>query len=367
MEVSKTYSFENSIYTPKETNQNLKILLLKSTDEKSEKNEIIELFLKHNFTVHTDYAMSSKEKLKLQNHSFPILICDLSSHNIEIDLWLNIIKILRTSSQSCFIAVVSSLACDNPLIRTAFFEEGSNMVTYCIYSLENVILKIKNQILSKKNAKLTCPICKMQELTEDTLWVHLPLYHINYHPKLMRQIKSCPLCNKSPSPNLQVHYRNLHGPAARGEVHTEVEEPVNLYAFALVVVRRKEDGKYLLVQEFAQSGYWLPGGRVDNSENLEVAAIRETQEEAGVDINLIGVLTIQFNHPHGRLRVIYYAEPKDKNQKPKSIPDYESVGASWVSPEELNKIPLRGNEPLIWIDYLEKGGQIYPLSVFTRE
>ncbi len=50
MEVSKTYSFQNSIYRPKETNQNLKILLLKSTDEKSEKNEIIELFLKYTST-----------------------------------------------------------------------------------------------------------------------------------------------------------------------------------------------------------------------------------------------------------------------------------------------------------------------------
>jgi ADP-ribose pyrophosphatase YjhB (NUDIX family) len=362
MEVSSSNS--NMIFTPKETNQNLKILLLKSMKYQ---NEIIDLFLKHNFTVYLEYMFSSSDKPSINKQNFPIVICDLESQKVEINLWQNIIKNLRSSAQSIFICVFSSIACENPLIRTTLFEEGSNMVTYCLNSLENVILKIKNQIISKKNAKLSCPICKMQELTEETLWVHLPLYHINHNPKLMRQIKSCPVCFKLPSPNLQVHYRNLHGPGGRAEVHTEGEEPVSLYAFALVVVKRKEDGRYLLVQEFAQSGYWLPGGRVDNSENLEIAAIRETQEEAGVEVDLKGVLTIQFNHPHGRLRVIYYAEPRNKDQKPKSIPDYESVGASWVSLEELNEIPLRGNEPLIWIDYIEKGGQIFPLTVFTRE
>ena len=38
----------------------------------------------------------------------------------------------------------------------------------------------------------------------------------------------------------------------------------------------------LLVQEFAKSGYWLPGGRVDAGEDLARAAERETLEEAGV-------------------------------------------------------------------------------------
>jgi hypothetical protein len=35
-----------------------------------------------------------------------------------------------------------------------------------------------------------------------------------------------------------------------------------IYAFALVVCQRS-DGRFLLVQEFCNSGFWLPGGRVD--------------------------------------------------------------------------------------------------------
>ena len=125
--------------------------------------------------------------------------------------------------------------------------------------------------------------------------------------------------------------------------------------------------KYLLVQEFANSGYWLPGGRVDPGEPLEEAAIRECKEEAGIDIKLKGVLTFQFNHSTGRLKAIYYAEPIDEDQKPKSIPDYESVGACYVKHDELSKLELRGSEPLKWIPYVVNGKTIYPLDIFTKE
>ena len=68
-----------------------------------------------------------------------------------------------------------------------------------------------------------------------------------------------------------------------------------------------------------------------------------------------------------RLRMIYLAEPIDENQPAKSIPDYESAGASYVTYEDLQKIRLRGSEPKIWIEYLESGGTVYPLEVFSKE
>jgi 8-oxo-dGTP pyrophosphatase MutT (NUDIX family) len=51
----------------------------------------------------------------------------------------------------------------------------------------------------------------------------------------------------------------------------------------------------------------LPGGRVDPGENLTRAAIRETREEAGVDVELCGVLSLQYTprRSHVRLRVIF--------------------------------------------------------------
>jgi len=41
--------------------------------------------------------------------------------------------------------------------------------------------------------------------------------------------------------------------------------------------------------------YFLPGGAVDHREHLMTAAIRETKEEAGVDIELTGVLAIDYD------------------------------------------------------------------------
>jgi 8-oxo-dGTP pyrophosphatase MutT (NUDIX family) len=108
-------------------------------------------------------------------------------------------------------------------------------------------------------------------------------------------------------------------------------------------------------------GFWCPGGAVDPGESLSFAAKRETVEEAGIDIELKGILAFEYN-PIGisrknsnyivRLRVIFYAEPsleKGINQLPKSSPDFESAGACWCSFEEIQDgIKLRGMEPRKW-------------------
>jgi ADP-ribose pyrophosphatase YjhB (NUDIX family) len=79
--------------------------------------------------------------------------------------------------------------------------------------------------------------------------------------------------------------------------------------YALVVVRRPSDGAFLMVQEFAQQGYWVPGGGVDTGEGLRAAALRETREEAGVEVELKGVLQVSWGHRYRYRRVIFYAEP----------------------------------------------------------
>jgi ADP-ribose pyrophosphatase YjhB (NUDIX family) len=65
----------------------------------------------------------------------------------------------------------------------------------------------------------------------------------------------------------------------------------------------------------------LPG------ETFQEAAIRETKEEAGIDVQLEGILQIQYTpRPSGggRERIVFFATPVNPNQPPKSIPDYES-------------------------------------------
>ena len=59
----------------------------------------------------------------------------------------------------------------------------------------------------------------------------------------------------------------------------------------------------------------LPGGRVDPPENFFQAAIRESKEEAGLDIKLTGLLRMEqsVNGNYLRLRPIFLAEPIDEN------------------------------------------------------
>jgi len=68
-----------------------------------------------------------------------------------------------------------------------------------------------------------------------------------------------------------------------------------------------------------------------------------------------------------RQRVVFYARPRDAAALPKSLPDFESAGAAWVAPGEIGRLPLRGPEPSQWAEYLAGGGDVYPLTVLSRE
>ena len=103
--------------------------------------------------------------------------------------------------------------------------------------------------------------------------------------------------------------------------------------FTLVVVFHPKSRKWLAVEETRERGWWLPGGFVECGDNHLTTAIKETKEEAGIDINIVGLLTVQSGiQKHGaRQRVIYLAVPKDLNQAPKSVADEESKSAKWVT------------------------------------
>lgn len=149
-----------------------------------------------------------------------------------------------------------------------------------------------------------------------------------------------------------------------------------LHAFSLVVCRHPETKLWLAVEEINHRGWWLPGGFVECGDNHITTAIKETREEAGLTVKLKGILRVEneMTRHGGRQRVIFYAEPMDPTQPPKSTPDSESVRAAWLSRQELYeksklKPPqgLRGRELLDWATYLESGGTIYPLQILATE
>jgi phosphatase NudJ len=143
---------------------------------------------------------------------------------------------------------------------------------------------------------------------------------------------------------------------------------IETWCFALVVVRLGH--RFLVVRERKHGGgYYLPAGRVEPGETFADAAIRETREEAGIDVALEGILRVEHS-PHSdgtaRCRVLFVARPVD-DTPPKSVPDDESMGAAWVSLEELEALPLRGAEIVDLFRSVAAGAPIHPLALLTRE
>ena len=146
-----------------------------------------------------------------------------------------------------------------------------------------------------------------------------------------------------------------------------MREPIPTWYFALVVVR---DGtRFLVVHEREHGqGWYLPAGRVEPGETLAAAAIRETREETGVPVVLDGVVRVEHSPlPDGaRVRVIFVAHPAGATP-PRTTPNGESLGAAWVTLDELDELPLRGPEVRALFRYVAGGAAIAPLALLDYE
>lgn len=145
-------------------------------------------------------------------------------------------------------------------------------------------------------------------------------------------------------------------------------DPISTWFFVLVAVRLGH--RWLLVHEAEHGQLWyLPAGRVEPGETFVAAAKRETLEEAGIQIDIDGVVRIEHSpSPDGtaRTRVIFLAHPAD-DTPPKQTPDQESIEARWVSLQEMAELPLRGAEVLDLFRYLSRQPFIAPLTILTDE
>ena len=128
--------------------------------------------------------------------------------------------------------------------------------------------------------------------------------------------------------------------------------------------------KFLAINETKNRGWWIPGGAVDAGETFKKAAHRECIEEAGVKIDLKGILAIDHfltGADEVKMRVIFYAEPVDHDVIPKQVADSESLEARWVTLEEFENLDkIRGGELLEFGSYLEKNGTIHPMSLLNE-
>lgn len=142
--------------------------------------------------------------------------------------------------------------------------------------------------------------------------------------------------------------------------------PLPTWYFALVVVRKGH--RFLLTQERKYGSSWsIPGGRVELGESLAEAAVREVFEETGVPVRLDGVLRVEHTPGDGaRLRILFTGSPIDDTE-PKTMADDESLGAAWLTLDEIRQRPLRGAELCALLESIEGGRAVYPLDLLGHE
>lgn len=146
---------------------------------------------------------------------------------------------------------------------------------------------------------------------------------------------------------------------------------VTLVASALV----EHEGKYLLVQQARsrrQPGKWgPPGGKPEQGEELTAAAIRETQEETGLDVELTGFVGIlrSGHRTDPNLFVCFAAKilPGQEAQALK-LPEGEISGGRWLTLAEIEAevVQLRSG-PFKTLFRRLSEGRVYPLEAVQHE
>lgn len=140
-------------------------------------------------------------------------------------------------------------------------------------------------------------------------------------------------------------------------------------AHVTVATLVEDQGRFLLVEEISadkKQVFNQPAGHLEANETLLEAAVRETLEETGWDVELTAVTGIYlYTAPSNGVtyqRVCFAARPL--RHHPERALDDGILGARWLTRDELAAQPERWRSHLVLRcidDYLE--GERFPLSL----
>ncbi|AKU14850.1 NUDIX hydrolase [Luteipulveratus mongoliensis] len=114
-------------------------------------------------------------------------------------------------------------------------------------------------------------------------------------------------------------------------------------------------GRVLMIER-TDNGHWsMPGGALDLGESLPECAVRETREESGIDVEIVGLIGIYSDPRHlihytsddevrQEFTVVYRARPNDPDQPPKT--SSESSRVEWIDVSEMPNLPMDRSQRL---------------------
>jgi ADP-ribose pyrophosphatase YjhB (NUDIX family) len=125
-----------------------------------------------------------------------------------------------------------------------------------------------------------------------------------------------------------------------------------------------ERGELLLMRRTDNDNWALPGGAMDCGETMAEAAVRETQEETGIDAEITGLVGIYTNPRH----VILYTSNGEVRQECSFVfaarvmggeptTSSESSEVRWVAPEDLDDYVMHPSMRQRVLHYLEHRGE----------
>ena len=145
-------------------------------------------------------------------------------------------------------------------------------------------------------------------------------------------------------------------PSPRWTPHVTVATVVMDEAGRVLLVEERIDGKAVLNQ---------PAGHLEPGESLAEAAVRETREETGWDIELTAFIgCYQWQAPDGTAFLRFSYAARTLAHDPLRPLDTGIERALWMAPDALRSAATPLRSPLVWqvvADYL--GGQRYPLAL----
>ncbi|MDX5460189.1 NUDIX domain-containing protein [Micromonospora tulbaghiae] len=134
---------------------------------------------------------------------------------------------------------------------------------------------------------------------------------------------------------------------ARTEYYNDPQAPKpNSIVPAVTVFVLDAQDRVLLIRR-TDNGLWaIPGGAQDFGEYIAQTAVRETKEESGVDVEVIGIVGVYTDPKH----VMAYSDGEVRQQfsicfrarylTGKPTPSSESSEVRWVSRSELDNLSM---------------------------
>jgi ADP-ribose pyrophosphatase YjhB (NUDIX family) len=144
---------------------------------------------------------------------------------------------------------------------------------------------------------------------------------------------------------------------------------------SLVIV--EQEGRYLLIKESKEAcrnKWFLPGGRAMPDESMIRAAVRESKEESGMDVELTGLLFLDQlirsdpTKTGNRIRFVFLGKPTGGALKQSE--DEHSICAGWFSEAEAARLELRSPFVLEILKMRRENPAILPISrihILTQE